>query len=176
MDKIITPEYISYRNPDKMKGGLRQCYKCKEYKSLDNFGISKVNGKPRYRAACRLCGSQQSKDYQARYPEKMKTLKRNNSLKSKYGITLDEYNLMLEAQNGNCAICTKKPSLNTNDHRSFAMAVDHDRRCCGPDKACSKCIRGLLCMKCNRALGMFEDDILILLAAVKYLEHYSNRR
>jgi hypothetical protein len=49
------------------------------------------------------------------------------------------------------------------------LAVDHDHNCCPSKKTCGKCIRGLLCMDCNRGLGYFRDDTARLDRAISYL-------
>ncbi len=63
--------------------------------------------------------------------------KRDWNLKDRYGISLDQYNQLLEAQAGRCAICRNQP-------KTRALHVDHDHK--------SGKIRGLLCMNCNRRL------------------------
>jgi len=65
----------------------------------------------------------------------------NKRLLKKYGITLDQYNTMLEQQNYCCAICKTEPT-------NIALAVDH---CHTSGK-----IRKLLCSSCNRCLGVYE--------------------
>lgn len=82
----------------------------------------------------------------------------------KYGISPERYDAMLEAQGGGCAICN---GTNPSDRPLF---VDHDHACCPGVKTCWKCVRGLLCHKCNSALGMFNDDPALLRAAMTYLE------
>jgi len=82
-----------------------------------------------------------------------------------YGITADQYKVMLEVQDGGCAICG---GMNSNGRR---LAVDHDHSCC-PTKfrSCGKCVRGLLCSGCNATLGHMRDNPALLRAAVDYLE------
>ncbi len=70
-------------------------------------------------------------------------------------LTEDEYEAMLEAQGGVCAICKQKP-------KASPLAVDHIH---GTDE-----VRGLLCNLCNPALGLFKDDPERLEAAIKYLK------
>lgn len=75
-----------------------------------------------------------------------------------HGITVDQYDDMLSAQGGRCAICgTDDPG---RGHPSFC--VDHDH--------VSGAVRGLLCYGCNIALGHFADDPTRLRAAADYLE------
>lgn len=77
-------------------------------------------------------------------------------LNQKYGISLKEYNDMLLNQNGVCAICKNK-----NLPNSGKLAVDHDHE--------NGKVRGLLCIQCNRGLGMFYDNIKYLSSAIEYL-------
>ncbi len=63
----------------------------------------------------------------------------------------------------NCAICKRKPS-------NKPLSIDHNHACCPGGKTCGKCIRGLLCRRCNTVLGLVNDDASILLSALKYLE------
>lgn len=83
-----------------------------------------------------------------------------------YGLTQDDYDRMLAAQGGCCAICkTSDPGKGTRFH------VDHDHGCCpGTAASCGACIRGLLCNNCNKGLGQFRDDPIRLRAALEYLE------
>jgi hypothetical protein len=81
-----------------------------------------------------------------------------------YGITLDRYEAMLDAQGGACAICGAVPDEGPSLH------VDHDHACCpGRKKSCGGCVRGLLCEDCNRVLGMFRDDPARFRSAIDYL-------
>jgi hypothetical protein len=74
------------------------------------------------------------------------------NLRHKYGITHDEYQEMLDAQGGGCAICGKQPQDGAR-----RMAVDHDHACCPGWKTCGECIRGILCVTCNMWLGFYEN-------------------
>jgi hypothetical protein len=74
-----------------------------------------------------------------------------------HGMTPEEYEVLVEAQGGVCAICGRPEPEGRKLH------VDHNHR--------TGARRGLLCGPCNRALGMFEDDPERLLAAAAYLQH-----
>lgn len=89
--------------------------------------------------------------------------RRREWLKYKYSITPDQYKEILDKQNGVCAICYKECKT------TKGLAVDHDHKCCSGDKCCGKCIRGLLCTNCNGAIGMLQEDIVILNRAIEYL-------
>lgn len=82
---------------------------------------------------------------------------RNRHLKTRYGITLSEFNDLLVTQGNECAIC--KGKVNTAG-RSFS--VDH---CHTTGK-----VRGLLCNHCNFGLGSFFDSATLLRLAADYLE------
>lgn len=77
-------------------------------------------------------------------------------LRSKYGLHQHQYEALLEKQNHRCAICkTDEPGGRGTWH------VDHCHD--------SNVVRGLLCSNCNRAIGLFKDDIDRLDAAIDYL-------
>lgn len=77
---------------------------------------------------------------------------RRDHLRTAYGISVAELDGMLAAQHGVCAICQTAPAIH----------VDHDHR--------TGQIRGLLCFRCNAALGQLDDDALVLRRAARYLE------
>ena len=81
---------------------------------------------------------------------------RRRYLKRQYGISIDEYNLMFEVQQGKCAICGKHQT-----ELKGVLVVDH---CHETGK-----IRGLLCNDCNKGLGNFADDIENINCAIIYL-------
>ena len=72
-----------------------------------------------------------------------------------YGIDVEDYERMLEEQNGGCYICGKKPE------GTRALDIDHDH--------VTGKVRGLLCSNHNRALGLLNDDVLLMLKSVEYL-------
>lgn len=74
-------------------------------------------------------------------------------------ITQAEFERLLEKQNGLCGICHQP---NGSGHR---LAADHNHK--------TGAIRGLLCHRCNRALGYFQDDTMRLAAAITYLQEHS---
>lgn len=90
---------------------------------------------------------------------------RNKTLR-KYGLTVEQYDAMLIAQNGICAICYCPPSKN------FALCVDHDHACCPGDKSCGKCIRGLIHNHCNMILGFCREEASVLGGAIQYLARW----
>ena len=104
-----------------------------------------------------------------------------HALKVNYGLTLGDWMELLASQHYACAICgVRDPAaddphyhdsdLITGDHTFFSfLHVDHDHACCPGKKSCGECVRGLLCGRCNRALGLMDDDLERLRRAVTYL-------
>ncbi len=89
-----------------------------------------------------------------------KSKKRCLTLQKKYGITESQYETMLAAQAGGCAICATK----TPGGRSIRFHVDHDHE--------TGTVRQLLCNTCNRLLGFAGDSIAKLRAAIDYLTQH----
>lgn len=103
-----------------------------------------------------------SKDWYANNKQTAAVNARRVKLKM-YGLTIDQYQSLLESQNHCCAICEKKEALTGKLNR---MYVDH---CHLSGKA-----RGLLCQKCNAGLGMFGDRPDLLAKAITYLSKWSS--
>lgn len=74
-----------------------------------------------------------------------------------YGLTLEEYGSLFVAQAGACAICKRHEDL----PGAGLLVVDHDH-------ATGK-VRGLLCSKCNAAIGLLGDSVRNLASAILYL-------
>jgi hypothetical protein len=110
--------------------GMRQCVRCRQVKSEEDFPSDRsTNGGLHVR--CKVCC-------------------REASIRSRYGLTQDEIAAMIEAQGGNCAICGDLLVPGRKTH------IDHDHACCPRAGSCGKCIRGVLCQRCNIALGVTE--------------------
>ena len=67
-------------------------------------------------------------------------------------------------QNNRCAICS--------EIFSKTPQLDHSHECCPQDLMCERCIRGALCGACNKALGLFKDNIERLSSAIEYLRRF----
>jgi len=167
----------------------KTCPKCKTSKPLLLFSKNKTN-KDGYAYECKACHSLRIKDLRQREPEKFKemgrkwrennpeyvvswkernkgktkTAKRKEYLKSKYGITPDQYNEMRVLQNYSCFTCGKHED-DVPKASDTSLNVDHCHK--------TGVIRKLLCMSCNIALGKVKDDITILENLIKYLKDHN---
>ncbi|WP_394815256.1 endonuclease VII domain-containing protein [Prescottella equi] len=145
-----------YDNPD----GSRTCRVCSVSMSLDNFPLRDKSRGTR-RNECSEC---QRKSHSERY-QRNKDRHRNRNITSRFGITTEEYEAMLSAQCGVCAICG---SPETSRHQSGTVRklfIDHDHA--------TGAVRGLLCMKCNAGIGQFKDDPALLAQAIQYLNQHA---
>lgn len=115
-----------------------------------------------YRAKWRRDGRQSK-------PEKF----RRYDLKNKFKITPEWYEEQLQKQGGVCAICGRPETGIDNFHGKVRrLAVDHDHKCCPGNRSCGKCVRGLLCSKCNPALAVVESVGDWGTKALAYLTRY----
>jgi hypothetical protein len=118
--------------------------KKKEYAKTPEQKAKRTQYMQTYRAKNRERMNEQArKSHSASLVTRSYEYRRNSFLKTKYGITLDDYKKMLEDQNGLCLICgIDTPRGNKSWH------VDH----------CHKTgkVRGLLCNYCNPRLGFYE--------------------
>ena len=99
----------------------------------------------------------EQKEWRLKNKEKIKETDRKWCFMNKYGITIEQYNEIYNKQEGKCAVCGQH-----QDSLKQKLAVDHDHK--------TGKVRGLLCNKCNRNLGSFNDDIIILARAIEYLK------
>jgi len=93
--------------------------------------------------------------------QRRKQIHRKSGLK-KYGLTPEEYAVILDNQDGLCAICNSSPKESLHG----VLAVDHCHK--------SGKMRGLLCNQCNLGLGCFDDSYIHLQNALEYLNAPKN--
>lgn len=140
---------------------VKTCLRCKEKKPAEAFGKD-ASTKDNLTRWCRPCRNEYQLDSQRRYREQGRygpEYYRRTHLKHAYGITPERFDEMLAAQGGRCAVCPE-----TED-----FTVDHDHSCCPGNRSCGNCIRGILCRKCNMALGLLNDDPERLRSLANYL-------
>ena len=147
------------------------CHKCKKRKSSKEFWKDKRCTGKRI-SQCRDCirikrrvyyrksrarQVEYGKNYRITHAKQLANYKRRYMLKTKFGITVTQYNDLLKAQQGKCAICKRRPNQNTK-----RLAVDHNHK--------TSQVRGLLCYTCNRFIGWCRDDVRTFKRIVKYLQ------
>ncbi|MCB7129661.1 MAG: endonuclease VII domain-containing protein [Candidatus Brocadiales bacterium] len=138
----------------------KTCIRCKKSLPQSRFYVVKNRGPLNICKSCtgknaaawrkrnpwkdKKCRQEFRKRWKARTPLKVRSKKyRADDLKRKYGLTIEQYDSLLERQGGKCAICGIPP-------QKRLLAVDHDHRT-GQN-------RGLLCCVCNHALERLETD------------------
>ena len=84
---------------------------------------------------------------------------RNRHLLYEHGITLEQYESIVEKQGGKCPVCKKLLSETT---KTKSPHVDHNH--------ITGNIRGVLCGKCNRGIGFIEDNVEIAKNIIEYLK------
>lgn len=130
------------------------CTSCDKLLSIDNFYNSKRKLSGKF-GECKDCVKLRTKKWLQNNKHRIR--ERNIS---RYKITLKEYDDLLKKQNFKCAICGSDKSGNNKFAKNFS--IDHCHK--------TKKVRGLLCNSCNRGIGLFKDNIDILLKAVEYLK------
>lgn len=157
---------------------MKICSKCKQEKSLDGFTKDKSVKKDGLHPSCKSCkkeyrdsNKEKIKNYQLEWYEKNIDKVRSYNKKYKdanaeniiafrvkrlYNLSLDEYRKMLSR---GCQVCS---SFNN-------LCIDHDHSCCSGETTCGKCIRGVLCNKCNSAEGLLDSDPARVLKLYEYM-------
>ncbi len=104
----------------------------------------------RHREYMRAWREKRGDDYRTRYWV--------GTLKRKYGLTVEQFDALLDGQKGCCAACRTNLIRSVGNH----LVVDHCHK--------SNKVRGLLCDACNRTIGHAKEDIDRLVACAVYLE------
>jgi hypothetical protein len=115
--------------------GKKECSSCHEWLDVSCFW-QKKNTSNHYASECKDC-------------------KYGRDLLKTFGISFADYNKLLHAQNGVCALCGKIDP-------GKRLVVDHNHE--------TEEIRGLLCNRCNMALGVFENCIKDVIKITDYLK------
>lgn len=132
----------------KQRGGLFGVHSiCKKCETIRRTATRKNN--PAREHNTRAAYNEKNRDKLSTYRWKIFIVKT-------YGITPEQYQKMFESQGGVCKICRTPPS-----GKWSRLHIDHDH-------AASK-VRGLLCSKCNTAIGLMNDDAKIMRRAIRYL-------
>lgn len=143
-------------DPKKKNKFPRVCKYCGEEKWEEEWAFqTHKNRNPSSFGRCKECVKARKNS-----PE-IREINRKSMLKIMYGITSEEYNELLRVQNFSCAICKGHISKFKK-----ALSVDHNHM--------TGEVRGLLCQKCNMALGLLGDRLEAIQNLLKYMEKYGS--
>lgn len=141
------------------------CDKCGIEKDVKRFEWAK--SRPNPRKTCAVCRNnsrvftrsqrERRSRKQSEWYYKNKELAQVKARERNYGITHDDYLALMESQNSKCGIC-----LNDFGEDSKNIHVDHCHK--------TGAVRGLLCNRCNLALGFLQDSPESLARAIEYLK------
>ena len=150
-EKLAAEEGRVLRSRREAPKGYKYCPRCKRTVPVGDFGSNRSarDGRTAYCRPCHTAVGAASKT-------RLYGSTREYHLRRRYGITGADFDAMVEAQGGTCAVCDGKP-----EH------VDHDH-------ATGK-VRGILCFNCNQALGNARDDIDVLHGLIRYLRRHGMR-
>jgi hypothetical protein len=153
----------------------RQCPRCKKNKGIKSY-YKKLKGVSYY---CKKCTKELRREFNAtregqiknaeatrKYKKEHPNFAREHHLLHNYKINIEQFDAMFATQGNKCLACGSKES-------GGRWQVDHDHNCCPTHETCGKCIRGILCSKCNRTLGNAGDDKNLLVSLIMYLENYA---
>lgn len=132
---------------------MKTCTKCGSTKPDTDFYTYGKKGKRH--GSCKTCYKKRSKE------DKVKQGRRHRKsveLRWQYGLSIEDYERMIELCDNKCEICGAPPPTKG---RKKTLCVDHCHD--------TGIVRGLLCDKCNRAIGLIGEDHQTLLKAIQYL-------
>lgn len=140
----------------------KKCGECKKFKKWEEFyPIRSKEGKYAYR--CIQCTKDLMKTKYKRTSERSRAI----HLKRTYDLTEEEYGVLYQEQNGVCAICGQpETNVNSKTGKVRNLAIDHSHK--------TGRIRGLLCRKCNTALGNLDEDIDKIQRLIDYIKDYED--
>lgn len=169
----VNKTYSEFGKSKLTKIGLYSSCKLCRKKDKIKFNQENPNYDKEYARKWREANKQKLKDYYISNRERTRKWARerwrnnpnvrrtakNCAIKKTYGISLEDYDKLLEKQAGVCVICGQLPKSN---RKSNKLAIDHSHR--------TGKVRGLLCHRCNNGLGCYDDSIELLQKAVEYLK------
>jgi hypothetical protein len=138
----------------------KQCRTCGETKPIERFN-KRYRTKDGRVGACKDCTNAYQREHNQIPKVRAKIRKKYRAIyiMQRYGMTLEEYEILLVSQGGVCAICGSESSGRDSAKH---LDVDHDHD--------TGRVRGLLCHHCNVGMGHFKDDVNLMKAAIQYLE------
>lgn len=130
---------------------LIRCTSCGETKPADDFYWSGGH----HRQPCKECTKAVRKRWRNENADVLLERQIGYNIRARFGIGREDYEAILAAQGGGCAICGTPPGKRRHP-------IDHDHQ--------EGSIRGVLCRGCNTGIGLFGEDIALMERAAAYLE------
>lgn len=151
--------YEDPKSRDKLFYSCKKCYNTYRKNNRDKNPLSEEQlEKKREKGRIYYSNNKERKSEYSKNNRKFNTRAyKNREFKSKYGISIDIYDNILENQGNSCAICKIHKSL-----FNYWLVVDH---CHTTGK-----VRGILCRNCNLAIGYFKDNIESIKNSIIYIE------
>lgn len=143
--------------------GMKWCGTCKTMKDKAEFfkASGQVDG---LQGFCKPCARDKQAKWREKNREKHNRLCTDSRRRKRIGMEPHEYDQLLDDQGGVCAICKGKCTSKTQKGMQKSLAADHDH--------VTGATRGLLCTKCNTAIGLLGDDPAVIAAALAYLSNH----
>jgi len=144
---------------------MKQCYTCGKIKTEEAYSWKVKNVKRS--GVCKDCHKEYRREHylanRDKYISKARAWEEKNGgkLAVRYNLSAEQVAELLAKYDSKCWLCQEKP----------ATHIDHNHSCCSGATSCGKCIRGILCSKCNTGLGFLGDNMTGLQRAMKYLSH-----
>lgn len=165
--KPLISFHVDNGNPDGRTHRCADCLNEQSRKFRADHPQRSTEIKAKYRNANRdLVNTRERERSRAAYaadPERFIAISRRAQLKADYGLSIEEYDAMVLAQNNQCAICGEEEIAQFRGKQK-RLSVDHDHE--------SGAVRQLLCVSCNGILGMARESRAILESAVEYLRKH----
>jgi len=132
------------------------CGMCRVEKVASEFSPNR-SANDGLQGRCKPCASKGAMEWNKAHPEQFRRNQRNSAIRRQFGLESEQYDRLLAKQGHACAICKTPPGR-------LCLAVDHNHE--------TGRVRGLLCTRCNMALGLLGEDPALLRAMTAYLRRH----
>lgn len=136
---------------------MRTCKECKRTLDDEQFGKNRFMCDGRLNT-CKRCVSGYMREYRKEHKDEIAARKRECAIRNTYGLSIEDVGRIFENQGSSCAICGRDVPTGRG------WQIDHDHK--------TGRVRGILCHRCNTALGMAKDNPDLLQQAMDYLRKY----
>ena len=140
---------------------MKTCTKCKILKEINCFAIKRATHDG-HRTICKSCHNAYQNAFKSQNRDLFRNKQKAYDLFREFKLTQKDYDKMLLHQNNKCAICfNAETTVHKKTNKVRDLSVDH----------CHKTgkVRGLLCGKCNQAIGLLKESPHLLYSAISYL-------